>query len=135
MPIMLTSRGFGDGSKPKQMIFIYNDTCSKCSDLSRDLADRGFSWDTIRYMDGGLSEELVDTIFADYEGAHSDLVRQHEPAWTRSGLDLQSVDLSELKRFVLAHPIVLQRPIVVVEGRVIIARPPEVLMNILTQTR
>ena len=117
------------------MIFVYNDSCSKCSELSRHLADRGFSWDTIRYMDGGLSEELVDTIFAGYEGPRSDLVRQHDEEWTSSGLDVNTVELAELKRFVMKHPVVLQRPIVVVEGRVIIARPPEVLMNILTQTR
>ncbi len=117
------------------MIFVYNDTCSKCSDLSRDLADRGFSWDTIRYMDGGLSEKLVDAILADYEGPCSDLIRQHEEEWTSSGLDVNAIELPKLKRFVMKHPIVLQRPIVVVEGRVIIARPPDVLMNILTQTR
>ena len=116
------------------MIFIYNESCSKCSELSRHLADRGFSWDTIRYMDGDLSEDLVDTIFADYEGPRSDLIRQHEEEWSSSGLDVESVDLSELRRFVMKHPIVLQRPIVVVEGRVVIARPPEVLWMILTET-
>ena len=116
------------------MIFVYNDTCSKCSELSKHLADRGFSWDTIRYMDGDLSKELVDTIFADYEGARSDLIRQKEEEWTSSGLDINAVDLTELKRFVMKHPIVLQRPIVVVDGRVVIARPPEVLWEILTET-
>ena len=116
------------------MIFVYNETCSKCSELSRHLADRGFSWDTIRYMDGDLSMGLVDTIFADYEGPRSDLIRQHEQEWTRSGLDVESVDLSELKHFVMAHPIVLQRPIVVVDGRAIIARPPEVLWEVLSET-
>jgi len=116
------------------MIFVYNDSCSKCSALSKHLADRGFSWETIRYMDGDLSEELVDTIFADYEGARSDLVREHEKEWTSSGLDVDTVELPELKRFVMKHLIVLQRPIVVVDGRVVIARPPEVLCEILTET-
>jgi len=116
------------------MIFVYNDTCSKCSELSKHLADRGFSWDTIRYMDGDLSEELVDTIFADYEGARSDLIRQKEEEWTSSGLDINAVELPKLKRFVMKHPIVLQRPIVVVDRRVVIARPPEVLWEILTET-
>lgn len=116
------------------MIFIYNDTCAKCSALSRHLANRGFSWDTIRYMDGELSEKLVDTIFDDYEGPRSDLVRQHEKEWTSSGLDINTVELPKLKRFVMKHPIVLQRPIVVVEGSVIIARPREVLWEILIET-
>lgn len=127
-----TAAASADGS---DMIFVYNDTCSKCSELSKHLADRGFSWDTIRYMDGGLSEELVDTIFAGYEGPRSDLIRQHEKEWTSSGLDMNTVGLPELKRFVMKHPIVLQRPIVVVEGRVIIARPPEVLWEILAEAR
>lgn len=116
------------------MIFIYNESCSKCSELSRHLADRGFSWDTIRYMDGDLSEDLVDTIFADYEGPRSDLIRQHEEEWSSSSFDIDTVALPELRRFVMKHPIVLQRPIVIVEGRVIIARPPEVLWEILTET-
>ena len=118
----------------RSVIFVYNDTCSKCSELSRHLADRGFSWETIRYMDGGLSEELVDTIFADYEGPRSDLIRSHEKEWTSSGLDINTVELPKLKRFVMKHPIVLQRPIVVVEGSVIIARPREVLWEILIET-
>ena len=117
------------------MIFVYNDTCSKCSELSRHLANRRFSWDTIRYMDGGLTEDLVDTIFADYEGPRSDLIRQHEKEWASSGLDMNTVELPRLKRFVMKHPIVLQRPIVVVDGRVVIARPPEVLWEILTDAR
>ncbi len=57
-----------------------------------------------------------------------------EDEWIQGGLNVEEVDIFDLKRFVMAHPVVLQRPIVIVDGRVIIARPPNVLMDILTET-
>ena len=84
-------------------------------------------------MDGELTEDLVRTILQDYDGPLSDLIRTDESDWLEGRLDPDAIDVSTLTQFILSHPVVLQRPIVLVDGRIVVARPPEVLWSILTR--
>ncbi len=109
------------------LIFIHNPNCSKCNDLSCDLDDRGYAWDKINYLDGALTPELLDRIVDGYEGPQRDLIRPNEQEWQQQGVESDKLSNDELKRFILEHPTVLQRPIIVDKDKVIVARPPEKL--------
>ena len=60
---------------PDILIFIHNDACSKCAGLAEELSQEGYAWETVRYMEGELTEELVRQILRDYDGPRSDLIR------------------------------------------------------------
>lgn len=114
------------------MIVVYNESCSKCMGLNSALSEAGVDWNVLKYMEGELSTDTLDEIFDLYDGHYSDLVRCGEKTWIDSGKDIDSINLTDLKQFILENPIVLQRPIVIQDGKVIIARSPEKLEAILT---
>lgn len=113
------------------MIVIYNDSCSKCVGLNGALAEAGVDWEALKYMEGALSMDMLDDVFAGYDGHYADLVRRGEKAWIDSGNDIENIPIADLKLFILENPIVLQRPIVIQNGKVVIARSPEKLEKLL----
>jgi arsenate reductase (glutaredoxin) len=105
------------------MLVLFNDSCSKCAALSDDLGDA--DWTPVRYLNGELTAEVLDAFLEGYEGPLSDLVRTKEPAWIEGGFRMEALSPDELREIVLRHPIVLQRPIALKNGRTIIARDLE----------
>lgn len=61
----------------------------------------------------------------------SDVVRQKERAYTASKLDTPTTSDDELIDAMLAHPILINRPLVVVGDQVRLCRPSEVVLDIL----
>jgi arsenate reductase len=82
-------------------------------------------WTAVRYMNGELTADLLDAIFSGYEGPVADLVRTGEAVWAEIGADLATLAQDDLKALVMEHPILLQRPIILKEGQVILARVPD----------
>ena len=62
--------------------------------------------------------------------APSEFVRSKEDAYREAGLSKQSSD-ADLLRAMAAHPILVERPIVVNGARAAIGRPPEDVLEIL----
>ncbi|MEM5384437.1 arsenate reductase (glutaredoxin) [Paraburkholderia phymatum] len=54
-----------------------------------------------------------------------EMIRDSEPAYKELGLADSSLSDAQLYEAIAAHPILLQRPIVVRNGRAVIGRPPE----------
>jgi arsenate reductase len=61
-----------------------------------------------------------------------DVVRQKEKAYTALKLDTPATTDDELIDAMLAHPILINRPLVVVGEKVRLCRPSEVVLDILT---
>lgn len=113
------------------MDIIFNERCSKCMSLSNSLSNSGIEWNALKYLNGELSKDVLDRIFDGYSGHYSDLVRTGEGAWINSGHDINQIDIEELKNFIMENPIVLQRPIVMREGKIVIARTAEKVNEVL----
>lgn len=60
-----------------------------------------------------------------------DVVRQKEDAYTTLKLDTPETTDAELVDAMLAHPILINRPLVAVGGQVRLCRPSEVVLDIL----
>ncbi len=59
------------------------------------------------------------------------LLRTHEAAYAQAGLEDSTLDDEALIAAMIAHPILIERPIVIKHGKAIIARPPERVLDIL----
>jgi arsenate reductase len=57
------------------------------------------------------------------------MMREKEPVYQE--LNLAAAGRDELLEAMVAHPILIQRPIVIVGDRAVIARPPDRLLEIL----
>jgi arsenate reductase (glutaredoxin) len=110
--------------------FYSNPACSKCRTVSGILAERGVEADVVEYLqappDRAALERLLRLLGTDDPGA---IVRRDEPAYAELGLEGAGRDA--LLDAIAAHPELLQRPIVVVGDRAVVARPPERVLELL----
>ena len=102
----------------------YNPACSKCRTAAGLLADAGVEAELVRYLDTPPTVAELRALMAmlgiDEPRA---MMRTGEAVYAELGLD--RADAEVLLEAIAAHPILLERPIFVVGGRAVIARPPE----------
>jgi arsenate reductase len=108
----------------------YNPRCSKCRTAQGLLAERGIDAHVVSYLDqpptvDQLRELLGQLALTDPR----QMMRTGEDIYEELGLADQEGDA--LLDAIAAHPILLERPIVVYQGRAVIARPPERLLELL----
>ncbi|MHB8681229.1 MAG: arsenate reductase (glutaredoxin) [Acidimicrobiales bacterium] len=108
----------------------FNPACSKCRSAAGILAEHGVEATVVRYLDdpptGADLRRLMAMLGIDDPRA---MMRTGEAVYGELGLDAASAD--ELLAAITAHPILLERPILVVGEQAVIARPPERLLDIL----
>jgi len=110
------------------MITIYhNPRCSKsraaCELVST--ARTSEPVEVIEYLKHPLSVEQLRALHAMLGGALIEMVRTGETEYRALGLDAPGVTDDQLYEAIARHPILLQRPIVVRDGRAVIGRPTE----------
>lgn len=109
---------------------LFNPRCSKCRQ-ARDLLDeRGVKTDLVHYLDDTPSRDEVVRIYGllgidDPRG----MMRTSENVYSELGL--ASADPERLFDAMVAHPILIERPIVIVGDRAVVARPPELLLDLI----
>ncbi len=108
----------------------FNPNCSNCRTAQALLAERGIDADYVRYLEQAPSREELERVMK-LLGIDDPrrMIREKEPVY--SELNLASASRDELLDAMVANPILIQRPIVIVGDRAIIARPPERLLEII----
>lgn len=110
------------------MITIYhNPRCSK-SRAACDLVSNAKVTEpveVIEYLKQPLTVEQLKGLHAMLGGPLLDMVRTGESEYAELGLDAPGVTDNQLYEAIASHPILLQRPIVVRNGRAVIGRPTE----------
>ena len=110
--------------------FYYNPNCSKCRQTMSILGENKISPNIIEYLSTPITKEDLTEIIA--LGIHAkDLIRTDEDEWMTTGLNIETSSDNELINAIIQHPILLQRPIVIANGKAVIARPPEKVLEIL----
>jgi arsenate reductase len=110
---------------------FYNPGCSKCRTTLGILKERQIDAEVVEYLEHPpTAEELREVLAMLGTGARS-IIRTGEPEFAELGLDDPSLGEDELIDALAAHPILIQRPIVIVDGKAIIGRPPEKVFSIL----
>jgi arsenate reductase len=108
----------------------FNPQCSKCRTAHSILEERGVDADYVRYLDDTPSrtdlERVMVLLGIDDPRA---MMRTGESAYR--DLDLAGADRDALLDAMVKHPILIERPIVIRGDRAVIARPPELLLELL----
>ncbi|MCX5538943.1 arsenate reductase (glutaredoxin) [Paraburkholderia sp. CNPSo 3076] len=110
------------------MITIYhNPRCSKsraaCELVSTAKANEPI--EVFEYLKQPLTVDQLKTLHAMLGGPLLDMIRTSETEYTELGLDVPGVTDDQLYEAIVRHPVLLQRPIVVRDGRAVIGRPTE----------
>lgn len=109
------------------MITIYhNPTCSKSRQTLALLEDKGLEIDIIEYLNHPPSKDTLDAICLALGMAPQALMRTAEPRFAALGLSVHDERTRDEWLTLLAeNPILIERPIVVIDDRALIGRPPE----------
>jgi arsenate reductase len=114
----------------EELSVYFNPRCSKCRTAQGLLAERGVDAQIIEYLATPPTvaelETLMGLLGIDDPRA---MMRTGEDVYRELGLADRSGD--DLLAAIAANPILLERPIVVHKGRAVIARPPELLLDLL----
>ena len=105
------------------MRFYHNPRCSKSRQALALLENRGVSVDVVRYLEVGIVEDDLP-LLASLEG----IVRKKE-AGADTVASLKTED--DVAALLKSNPRVLERPVLVVEGKAVIGRPPEDVLSLL----
>lgn len=111
-------------------LLLSNPRCSKSRAAVTLLEGAGIAFVERRYLDDPLSrDELAELGKRLALGARA-WCRTREAAFAEAGLDPDSSDAQILDAMV-RHPILVERPILVVGTRAVVGRPPERIREIL----
>jgi arsenate reductase len=106
----------------------HNPACSHSRGALQLLQERGDDFDLIEYLKTPPTREALERVIGMLEGTPvADLVRK-DKRFTELGLNEHDYLTTEaVVNLLLAHPELMQRPIIIRGGRAVIARPAEKL--------
>lgn len=110
---------------------LHNPRCSKSRQTMQLLKDRGIEPEVIEYLkDVPDSSELRDII--EMLGVSPrEIMRTKEKVYKELGLDDPDLNNNMLIEAMVDNPILIERPIVIANGKAAIGRPPEKVLDIL----
>ena len=113
------------------VIIYHNPKCSKSRQTLELLKDNGITPTIIEYLQTPPTEEKLKKILTQLDFAPRDLIRKKESVYAECELDNPSLTNDDLVSFMVKHPILIERPIVLSNDKAAIGRPPEKVLEIL----
>jgi arsenate reductase len=110
---------------------FYNPRCSKSRQALQLLESNGVNPIVVEYLKHPPNEEEIAQILDLLGLAPRELMRTHEQAYKAHNLDDPGLSHHDLIRAMVEYPILIERPIVLHNGKAVIGRPPEKILEIL----
>ena len=116
---------------PDTTKIYHNPRCSKCR-LTMDLLDKNnIKPDVVEYLNSPPNKAELTEILDMLNMQPRELMRRHEAEYKENHLDDENLSREQLIEAMIKHPILIERPIVIKNGRAAIGRPPEKILDIL----
>jgi len=109
----------------------HNPRCSKSRATMEFLEERGIKAKVIKYMDSPPDAAELKELLAQLGMSPRDIMRKHEQVFKEAGLDDPTFTDDELIEAMTQCPSLIERPIVINNGKAVLARPPEAVLDIL----
>ena len=109
----------------------HNPRCGKSRDTLALLGTRGIEPEVREYLKSPPGRKEIEALLDMVGGEPRALLRDGEAEFKATGRKAATLSRKDVVDLVAAHPILLQRPVVVAGGRAAIGRPPEAVLAIL----
>lgn len=114
------------------MVRIYhNNRCSKSRATLALLEEHGGEVEVVNYLDTPPGAAELAVLLKQLGMTARELLRTGEAEYQSLGLDDPALDDDALIAAMVAHPKLIERPIVVANGKAVLGRPPESVLAIL----
>jgi arsenate reductase len=110
---------------------LHNPRCSKSRATLKLLLDRGLQPEIVLYLETPPGAEELKSILRKLACGPRQLIRRGEPEYRALGLDDENRSDQELIEAMVATPRLIERPIVLHDGKAALGRPPEAVLDIL----
>jgi len=107
----------------------HNPRCSKSRQTLELLKNNNVEPNIIEYLKTPPDKDTLKHILGLLGIKPVELLRKKEAAYKEAGLDRDNVSDDEIIAAMIKYPVLIERPIVLANGKAIIGRPPE---NVLT---
>ena len=114
-----------------KVTLYHNPRCSKSRQALELLRNRDIEPEIVEYLKNPPSIAELDTILKMLGMEPRDLMRRKESVYKDLALDDESLDRHSLLQAMVEHPILIERPIAVVDARAALGRPPENILDII----
>ncbi len=109
----------------------HNPRCSKSRQTLELLRDKGIEPTVIEYLQTPPSKSKLKEILKLLGLKPRELMRRKEAEYKDNGLDDDSLNTDQLVAAMVEHPKLIERPIVLANGKAALGRPPESVLDIL----
>ncbi|WP_417544659.1 arsenate reductase (glutaredoxin) [Marinobacter sp.] len=110
---------------------FHNPRCSKSRQALELLTERGIEPEIIRYLETPPTEQELSEILDALGRQPRELMRTGENEYKELGLDNPDLSREKLIAAMVATPKLIERPIVLANGKAAVGRPPENILTIL----
>lgn len=109
----------------------HNPRCGKSRQTLALLQERGLNPQVIEYLQHPPSVKELDAILKMLGRAPRDVMRRQEAPYKEQNLDDPEKTRAQLIEAMVKHPVLIERPIVIANGKAAIGRPLEAVLEIL----
>jgi len=110
---------------------MHNPRCSKSRTTLQLLRDNNVEPEIILYLETPPDAEMLTSILAKLDMQPRDLMRKGQKEYKKMELDNEQLSDEQLIAAMIEAPILIERPIVLANGKARIGRPPESVLKIL----
>lgn len=110
---------------------LHNPRCSKSRQTLALLEEKGVQPTIVEYLKTPPSAGEIADILAKLAVEPRDLMRTKEAEYKEQGLDNPDLTAEQLIDAMVATPKLIERPVVLANGKAAIGRPPEQVLDIL----
>jgi arsenate reductase (glutaredoxin) len=109
----------------------HNPRCGKSRAALALLTERGVAPEIVEYLKNPPPAAELKRILKMLGLKPRELMRRKEQAYAENGLDDPQLSEETLVAAMVAHPILIERPIAVAGGKAALGRPPEKVLEVL----
>ena len=109
----------------------HNPRCSKSRQTLQLLQDHAVEPQIVEYLKTPPSAAELRKVLQMLGMGPRELMRKKEPEYKQSGADNPELSDAQLIDLMIAHPKLIERPIVIKDGKAALGRPPEQVLDIL----
>ena len=110
---------------------FHNPRCSKSRQTLQLLESKDLILDVVEYLKHPPSRQELEQLLDLLGLEPRELMRTHEKPYKENNLDDPALNRDELIKAMIDHPILIQRPILIHNGKAVIGRPPEKVLDVL----
>lgn len=107
----------------------HNPKCSKSRTALEILQEKGVETEVVKYLESVPTKEMIKELLAKLNISARELMRTKEEVYKELGLK-EITDEESLIDAMVANPKLIERPIVILDNKAIIGRPPEKILEL-----